>query len=143
MLDAVTNGESFEDFAIDSDDDNLQDLDLDDSLNEKSDAGDKTNGDVAAQAPRSDVAQSGGTNSDTYNTKTAGTALEHPLQMMGVGGADPLSQVNPAGTVNASVDSNLAGSQSMGGGVVVAAAAASLSNAGGEQKKLPSGILYC
>jgi hypothetical protein len=54
------------------------------------------------------------------------------------GSADPLSQVNPTGTVNALTDLNLAGSQMLSGGAV---AAAPLSNAGGEMY-LPNKTLY-
>ena len=95
MLDAVTNGESFEDFAIDSDDeDNLQDMNLggnvleDGASSKEKEIG--TDGFVGAGASNVDSNESGGN-----------ASCEHPLQMMGVQGSDPLLQVDPLTTVNA------------------------------------------
>jgi len=101
MLDAVTNGESFEDFAIDSDDENnLQDLDLGtDFLDETVASNSTTNkegnekiGTVSISVDDVDAAVGRKTKDNTRG------AMEHPLQMIGVDDSDPLSQVNsPAG----------------------------------------------
>ena len=109
MLDAVTNGESFEDFAIDSDDDdNLQELDLGNDLLEDTPASDKIEGEdvVAAESGVSTGGSGAEANSEVYDS--AG-ALEHPLQMMGVGGTDPLSRMNSTpGLQNNTMETNQA-----------------------------------
>lgn len=109
MLDAVTNGESFEDFAIDSDDDdNLQDLDLgNDLLGETEGAGDeneKKHGVInspAVKASDSDTIQVGENVMLEDGKKSSENDFEHPLQMTGVGGIDPLSQFSPEGAAQA------------------------------------------
>ena len=87
MLDAVTNGESFEDFAIDSDDeDNLQDMNL--------------GGNILEDGASDGIVGNGDSNVDS-NDSGGNASCEHPLQMMGVQGSDPLLQVDPLTTVNA------------------------------------------
>lgn len=124
MLDAVTNGESFEDFAIDSDDDeNLQELDLGNDILDEALA---TKNGAESAVVSSESAAVGGS---VANAKTASSVneLEHPLQMTGAGDADPLSQMNLSGTVN---NNNIGTNKTakalsgIGAGVV--------SNAGGE-----------
>ena len=127
MLDAVTNGESFEDFAIDSDDDdNLQDMNLGDNvLEDGASCKEKeieTSVMVGAGASNVDSNESGGI-----------TSCEHPLQMMGVEGSDPLLQVDPLTTVNAAsgpISQQEPGMNSSGGGVV------NMQNQGGETVSL-------
>jgi hypothetical protein len=99
MLDAVTNGESFDDFAIDSDDENLQDLDLgSDLLADTDDEG----GEKVCANNKADTSSGGAEGNQTdANTVASGGTFEHPLQMLGLGGLDPLSQANQTGAVNA------------------------------------------
>ena len=104
MLDAVTNGESFEDFAIDSDDDdNLQDLDLGNDFLGESEVGDESeekNGATNLHATKtsdSDTAKIEENITINGTKKPSENDFEHPLQMTGAGGIDPLSQFSPDG----------------------------------------------